>query len=200
VSRGVGLAVAAGLLAVVVALGVVLTRSDTRTAGTNFVRESGPVKQLSGGRRVCQDGELVPGDTAGVRLFVATRGRPLPPLHVDAESARGMVTAGFLPGGGREGHVTVPLKRVARTTLGSVVCIRARGSSKAVLYGTGGRVRLEWQRPGRESWIALMPTISHRFALGKANPFGGLLLALAALVALAAVGLGASLLVRELRT
>jgi hypothetical protein len=55
-----------------------------------------------------------------------------------------------------------------------------------VLYGTVDRVRLEWLREGRESWLDIVPAVAHRFGLGKPFMSGpGLLLLTVALLALA---------------
>ena len=77
------------------------------------------------------------------------------------------------------------------------VCVRLRAAGATVLYGAQGRVRFEWIRPGSESWFALLPTIAHRFGLGRATVAGSLLLPLAALVLLAAWAAAVRLLLRE---
>jgi hypothetical protein len=58
-------------------------------------------------------------------------------------------------------------------------------------------VRLAWLRPGSESRLALLPTVAHRFGLGKLNPFGPWLLAVAGLLMALAWFLALRLVVRE---
>lgn len=78
----------------------------------------------------------------------------------------------------------VRLTRVRRTLPGETICLVDRGS-RAVAFGgsvpdanfyvvldgkpVNGRIRVEYMRPGRESWFALIPTLSHRFSLAKAD-------------------------------
>ncbi len=58
-------------------------------------------------------------------------------------------------------------------------------------------MRFEWMRPGSESWFELLPTIAHRFALGRANLAGSLLLPFVALLLLAAWAVAVRLVLRE---
>jgi hypothetical protein len=71
------------------------------------------------------------------------------------------------------------------------------GGGRTVLYGAAGRVRLEWLRPGSESWLEVLPTVAHRFALGRWNPAGTLLLPALALLLVAAWIGAARLVLRE---
>ena len=79
-----------------------------------------------------------------------------------------------------------------------MVCLRLSATGRTVLYGSGGQVHLDWLREGEESWFALIPTIAHRMSLARANPFGSLLLPVAALLLLGAWLLTARVLMREL--
>ena len=190
--------VALGVAALVVALAVTLAGSAERQAGTNSVLETGQAAELTDGGENCQPGETIPADAGEVRLLVGTYGLPLPELTVTARLPDGTpVTSGRRPPGGREGYVDIPLRRVERTTAGAEVCIRAEGNPRTVLYGEGTAVNLNWLRPGRESWFALIPTVAHRFALGKASLFGSLWLLVVALVMVVACALALRLVLRE---
>lgn len=191
------IALAAAVVAALVALGVVLSDSKQRQAGSNYVPELAETQKLRGDDEYCQDGQTIPKDAAGVRLLVGTYGQPTPPLTVTVEAGGKEVTSGRLAGGGGEGHVEVPLRPVERTVAGARVCLHAAAKGRTVLYGTLEQVRFEWQRAGDESWFALAPTVAHRFSLAKANPFGGLLLPVAILLLVAAWVLAGRLLLRE---
>jgi hypothetical protein len=108
-----------------------------------------------------------------------------------------VLTEGRRPAGGPEGHVVIPLRRVEETTPGAEVCVAMNGGRRMVLYGQAPIVRLEWLRAGDESWYALIPTVAHRFALGKAAPFGSLWLVVASLLVLVAALVAVRLVLRE---
>jgi hypothetical protein len=192
--------VAVGVAVLLACVGVVLADAAPRRAGTNTITDVATVAQLRAGQRHCQNGETVPKDAASLRVLVATFGEPIPSLAVTVRDAEGrVVTGGHRVAGGREGLVAIPVRQVSRTTPNTEVCL-TRGAGHArrlVLYGEAPRIRLEWLRPGNESWYALLPTVAHRFSFGKASLFGPLwLLVAAALVVLAAL-VAVRVLVRE---
>ena len=190
--------VAAGFALLLVALAVTLLQSAPRSAGSNFVDEREEVTKLRGPDRLCQAGETLPADTAALRLLIGTYGRPAPMLRVVAGARGGrIVTSGQRPAGGPQGHVDIPVREVDRITPGLRVCVFVGSGGRTVLYGSAGHVRFEWLRPGSESWLELFPTIAHRFALGRWNPLGSLLLPAVALLLLAAWAATARLVLRE---
>ena len=70
-----------------------------------------------GRRRALPARRAVPADTSSVRILLGTYGRPTPAVEVHRHAAAaGAITAGSLPGGGREGHVVVPLAPVEQET------------------------------------------------------------------------------------
>lgn len=197
------LVLGAGVLAVLVAVGVVLAGSGQRQAGSNYVPEFGQALTIKGPGERCQAGQIIPGDTAALRLLLGTFNRPGPPLEVTVRADGKLLTSGRLPASRTPPteHVVVPLEPVEQTTPNATVCVtvRAEEDRRTVLYGTLGQVRFEWLRDGRESWVELLPTVLHRFALGKANPVGLWLLPVAALLLLLSIGVALSLAARELR-
>ena len=196
----VAAAVAAGAVALLAVLALVLTDSKPRQSGSNYVAELEPVAQVEGDGARCQRGVVLPADTASVRLLLGTYGRPTPTIVVRASDGGRTLTEGTLRGGGREGHVTVPLDPpVDSQTRARRVCVRVEGSGPTVLYGSGGTVRLEFVRPGSESWLDILPVVARRFGYGKANPFGSALIWVAGLVLLLAWIAAGRVLVRELR-
>jgi hypothetical protein len=191
--RGV---LAAGFALLLVAMAVTLARSEPRSAGANQVAELEEVVNLNGEGRHCKDGEIVPGEAASLRLLLGTYYRPSPELRVVVRADGRLVTSGRRPAGGPEGRVEIPLRPVSETTGPARVCIIV-GGGRTVLYGSGGRVRLEWMRAGSESWFELLLVVAHRFGLAKANPLGSLLLPFAALLLVAAWIAAARLVLRE---
>jgi hypothetical protein len=190
---------AGGFLLLLAAVVFLLSQSKPRQAGSNHVPEVAEVVKRGGSWQRCQDGETVPKDAARLRLLVGTYGRPTPELRVVARGPdRERVTSGSLPPGGHEGHVEIPVRRVGETQTDVRVCVSVSGSGRTMLYGAGEGLRLEWLRAGSESWFSLVPTVSHRFGLGKANPFGSWLLALGGLVLVAVSVATARLVLREL--
>ena len=195
----VGVVLAAGLAAVAVALVVLLAQSDRRQAGSNYVIESAEVAKLRGRAEHCQDGALIPADASALKLLVGTYGEPTPALRVTVRQDGTLVSSGALPAGRRQGTLIVPLRRSIDDTIGATqVCIATGPGRRVVLYGQSGLVRLEWLRPGRETWAALTPTIAHRFGLGKALT-GSWLIVLAAALLLAGWAVAVRLVLRELR-
>jgi hypothetical protein len=189
---------AAGFALLLVALAVTLAQSAPRSAGSNLVPELQQVVELRGPDRRCQGGEVVPAETGALRLLIGTYGRPAPALRVVIRRPGGRtVTTGALPAGGPEGHVDVPLGEVDRMQPGLRVCLFVGGPGRTVLYGAADRLRFEYLRPAGESWIELLPTIAHRFALGRWNPLGSLLLPALALLLVAAWAGTARLVLRE---
>ena len=194
---------AAGLLVVLVALAVVLLDSKSRQAGSNYVPEVAPTATLGRVDEHCEFEQVVPQDAGALKLLLGTFGRPSPPITVSVTAAGELVSSGRLDGGHPDGEVTVPIRDVPKLRSNARVCIKADGVSakrRVLLYGNGTLVRLEWARPGNESWFALIPTVAHRFGLGKPFVSGGWVLLAMALLLAAAWALALRLVIRELRT
>jgi len=190
--------VAGGFALLLVALAVTLLQSSPRSAGSNYVTELEEVAKLRGADRRCQDDESLPADTGALRLLIGTYGRPAPDLRVVVRRPGGqVVTSGALPGGGPEGHVDIPVRELDGGEGGVRVCVVVGEGGRTVLYGSAGRLHLEWLRPGSESWLELLPTVAHRFALGRWNPLGSLLLPAVALLLIATWFGAARLVLRE---
>jgi hypothetical protein len=166
-----------------------LLHSEPRYAGSNAVRAAQVVTELAPRRTICQKGELIPKDASTVEVSVATGGQPGPPLAAELRTKGGRVLArGTTVGGYRDGVIGVPIGVVRKTIEHVDVCLRSTAPGTAQLYGQGnaegrlevnrhaapGILRLAYKRPGSETWLALAPTIAHRFAQAKtrvATPF-----------------------------
>jgi hypothetical protein len=204
--------VAAGLLAIIVAAAVTLLHSSPRRAGTNLTSDAGYGIALGAGQRLCEAGELLPGDTAGLKLDANTGGLPGPALEATINGPRGPVSAGRLKAGWRSGRVVIEVSRVADTLSGATVCLRNAGTSQVAFGGSvpdsgffvelagkplSGRLRIEYMRPGRESWLELLPALAHRFSLAKADLVRHWAAGAALVLMLVAVGLAALGLLKE---
>jgi hypothetical protein len=189
--------VGGGVLALLVALAVVLTGSAPRRSGSNYVPADVFVTPISPGQAICQEGEEVPADTGSLRMTLGSYFRPGPALRVQGRRADGtLVMSGGLPAGWREGIVSIPVRRVNRQVQGVQLCVIDAGSGRIAVGGDvpylgeqvrvvsaaaatrgaaasapgrsiGARMRVDYLRPGSESWLSLASTISHRFSLAK---------------------------------
>jgi hypothetical protein len=180
----VRLVVVIGSLALLIAGLVTLLQRAPRRAGTNLTANTGFVIPLEAGELLCEPGELVPGDTGALRLSISSGAVPGPRLDATIEAAGRRLAAGDLASGWRSGTVTIPISHVRTTEQGATVCIVNHGASRISIGGSvpdanfymaiggkplSGRMRIEYMRPGSESWLALLPTLAHRFALAKAD-------------------------------
>jgi hypothetical protein len=176
--------VTVGLAAIALAALAILAQSAPRRAGTNLTANTGYVIALAPGGQLCEPGELVPGETGALRLSADSGPRPGPRLELTMADARGQIAAGGVAGGWRSGTLTIPISHVSETRQGVQVCLVNRGSEQVSFGGSvpdanfyvvlagkplSGRLRIEYMRPGSESWLSLLPTLAHRFSLAKAD-------------------------------
>jgi hypothetical protein len=182
--------VAVGLCAIAVAFAVMLLGSSPRRSGSDLTPNGAFVAVLGAGQQTCQGGEPLPADTSALQMTIGTYGAPGPPLRVVVTGADGRVlTSGGLPAGWRQGVVRIPVAHVATATQGTRVCLQdaeALGGTRTIALAgdlpdpgysmtvagrtvAGGRLRYDYMRPGSESWLALAPTLVHRFTLAKAG-------------------------------
>jgi hypothetical protein len=175
---------AVGLLALVVVAAIALSQSAPRRSGTNLTDDVGFVVPLAGGQRLCQPGELMPGDTGALRLAASVSGMGGPPLAVNIGGPHGPVSSGDLQAGWRSGRVSIPITRIAHAIPSVTVCVRNRGTRSVEFGGSvpdgtfivmldgralGGRIRIEYMRPGSETWLQLLSTLSYRVSLARSD-------------------------------
>jgi hypothetical protein len=204
---------AVGLVAIAVVFALILLNRDQRRSGTDLTPNGAFVAALGTGQQACQDGELLPADTAAVQITIGTYGRPGPPLRVAFTDPRGRVLAsGGLRAGWHQGVVRIPVARVSHASEGVRVCVRNAGPQTIALAGdlpdpgylmtvagktTGGRLRYDYMRPGRESWLQLLPTLVHRSTLGRSDLVRGWGWAAVLTLMLVAVALAIRTILRE---
>lgn len=206
------LVLAIGLIAIAGGGVAILARSEPRRSGTNLISDSGFVIPLAPGRQLCEPGELLPGDTGGLRLAADSGAYAGPRLSVHVFSPQGSVSSGELAPGWRSGAVLIPIRRVARTLPSAIVCLRNAGSRPVSFGGSapasgfvielagkpfGGRLRIEYMRPGSESWLSLLPALVHRFSLAKSDIVRHWSWIAVLVLMLLAVGLATSIVLRE---
>jgi len=181
---------AVGVCALIAALLLALLHREPRRSGTNLTPPAVFILGLTSGKQACQSAEILPADTAAIQLTAGTYGRPGPPLEANVYGRGGRVlTSGRLAGGWHQGFVRIPVRRVAAAHGETEVCIRelrAGGGKRPIalagnhplpglniqVAGTtleAARLRVDYLRPGGESWYELLPAIVHRFSLAKAG-------------------------------
>jgi hypothetical protein len=195
-----------GLAALLVGIVIDASGSARRQSGSNLWGDPLVVATLQPGQRLCQPA-LLPGDTDAVRVRASTGN----PLRLDAAVLRrgATLTSGSVAAPAGERHVQIPLKRVDHTVFSTQVCVVNRGPAQVSLWGFPtppklaptvdgkkqlGAVRFQFTRPGSESWWQLLPTLWHRYGVGKSSWVGSWTMLLTALLTL----LGSALVVRTL--
>lgn len=187
------LAAAAGGLIIAVMLLAVLTDSRPRLAATNTrVLASGVALTVAPGLERCQDGEFVPHEASRIRLYVSTPdGRAGPPLDIAIRDPAGrLATSARVPAGYRPGFLDATIPRPRQDVAPGSFCLRNVGTTPVTFAGnftginpaafnpdevkpaSGEGIRVDYFRPGRESWLELAPEIAHRFATFKPSFFG----------------------------
>ncbi len=202
-----------GLGVVVLVFAVLLSQRDHRRSGSDRTPNEAFATVLNGGQATCQEGELLPADTAAVEMTIGTYGKPGPPLRVTFTGPHGeALTTGGLPAGWRQGVVRIPIARWSRPTEGVWACLTDTGQQPITVAGAvpdpgyimdvagakvEGRLRYDFMRAGRESWLELLPTIAHRSTFAKSDLVRHWAWAAALLLMILSVALAARTIVRE---
>lgn len=205
-----------GVMLVLGLLVLEMSGSAQRTVGSDRVGVPVFSATVPGGGTICQTASSLPDEAGAVRLLVGTYGRPLPQLGLRITDTAGRTVAvGSLAGGGKQGFVTVPLSRPARTDGRVIACLRVGGSSKVAIGGQSGPINagselvngrpetgvisLLYLHGASQTWWQLLPELSKRFGLGKASFFGTWTLPVLILILVAVWTATLRLLARELR-
>jgi len=186
--RAAGWVAAVGVVALLVVFGLALAAREPRLSGTDYTPPAAFVTALQPGQRACQGSELLPADTAAVRLTLGTYGRPGPRVTLTATGPAGRpLTRGVLAAGWHQGVVSIPVRHVSSATNNVRICVGVAPAPRASAIALGGNVepgeeveidgrsfrgvrfRVDYLRPDRESWYELLPTIAHRFSIAKAG-------------------------------
>jgi hypothetical protein len=173
------------------------------------------VATVDGGRRVCQQDELLPAGSGALRLRVGTFGRPGPPLEVTLQAGngapprRGRVAAGWV-----EGDVVIPYPVVRIDEGAARVCVRNDGTERVVVAGspagpdaariaggkrTQGRMWLSYLRPSARSWWSETGAVATRAGIARDALPGGWTLWLWLAATLVVIGGAVAIVLRAAR-
>jgi hypothetical protein len=207
----VKLALTAGVLGTIVALGFVLSGSPLNIAGTNGVHAYSSIAQVSGGQKSCQPGGTLPKATSAIRVSLSANVGPQVELTVLSGSR--IITKGSRAAGwGVDESITVPVKPMPRAVHNIRVCtslgptiedVQINGSPVGVKAANGKVIRtvwlrMEYMRPAHKSWLSIAPSIAERIGFGRA-PSGTWIVYLVGAIIIAIAALASRLILWEVR-
>jgi hypothetical protein len=198
------------LLAAILATLAHETVPRTGTNGTNY---ESSLSVVQAGTRVCQREELLPADTAAVRLIVPAQLSPGPRLRIELRRRGRLLARTSGVADARHRFVVAPIPRTTRDVEGVTLCYTVGANAGLVAVaagesppGTGtltiegvskeSAIPIEYLRGGPESWWSQLPTIVRRIAIGKGDWGGAWVAWAAAACVLCALALGSAALWR----
>ena len=172
------ISLAVGLALTATGIGVVMAQSPAVVARTNGVSIRGSIAEVSSAYEACQSGEVLPSGTTAIRLSLEAMFGPTVRLRVLRDGV--VLTRGTQAAGWSRQSVTVPVKALARTATGVSVCIAITPKDELVyLKGSpaagapssqaDGEIRIEYLRPGSQSWWTLASAVARRMSFGRAT-------------------------------
>lgn len=182
-SRSVKITLAAGLTVLATAIAAVLSQSPLTVLATSSTPANEALAVVDHSVDACQQGERIPKGTTAIRLSLGAFIGPA--VAVTAISGAHIVAFGERGSGWDGQTVTVPVGTVSRTVSPVKICfaIPVLGNEQLTIFGTparratadtgtrdapAGRLRIEYLRPARSSWLALLPSVTKHMALGRA--------------------------------
>jgi hypothetical protein len=206
-ARRVRIAVAVGLVLLVVALAVVLSQSPLTVAGTNGVVANPRTLTAEPGSTVCAPAGTLPAGTSAIRLSLV--GNAGPSVKLTARSGIETIASGERAAGwGIAESLTVPVNRVGAATPNTEICLTFGRTVEAIAINgslvrtaAGGEVpsfRVEYLQTGSNSWWSLLSSVADRMGRGHAPSGTWIVFLLIALMISVAV-LVSRLILRELR-
>jgi hypothetical protein len=202
----------------VLAVGVIATlaRSEPRRSGSNGAQPSAVIAQAAGGGKLCQLGTTLPAGTTSLHAqMTPAEAATGPAVVVTLRQGARVLDRVPMAAGWRGIELVVPIARTAHDHEDVDVCVSvARGPGGVAAIGdraapgtgaltldgrpVGAAMRVDWYRPGSESWWALAATVMTRIGRGHGG-WGGPWVAWAALaLVLAAATLAIGLAWRAL--
>jgi hypothetical protein len=205
--RRVRVALAVGLLLLLVALAVVLSQSPLTVAGANSVPVIRRILIVPPGGTACTPAGTLPAGTSAIRLSMF--GNAGPHVQLTARSGPEVVASGERAAGwGITESLTVPVNRVGEERPNTEVCVKLGPGIEPVAFnGALGRnatnpevrgFRVEYLQPGSKSWWSRASGVAERIGRGHA-PSGTWIVFLLIALMIAVAALAAQLVIRELR-
>jgi hypothetical protein len=211
---GVKIALAAGLTLLAIGIGLTLLRSPLSVAATDkppgLLEEQ--LSRTRSGTRYCQPGETLPRDTSVIRIGLSASLGPHVSLVVSSKGRT--ITRGEADSGWTGWVLAVPVRPLPRAISGVTICAsfrvahetlvllgkktRAADSASGDGRSLGGRMSIEYLRPGGSSWASLVSSVARNMGLGRAWAGMGIVLVALALLA-AVVVLASSFVLLEMR-
>jgi hypothetical protein len=207
----VRIALAICLALTAIAVGVSLARSPLVRAGTDWTPLPTEVDATYAPVTVCQSEEVLPKSTTVIRMSLLSLLGPR--VKLQALVGGRVVTSGEIGYGWTGTVVAIPVRPVARSYSHVTICfslakrqqlVNFRGDNTtrapAVSNGTQilpGRIRIEYLRPDRASWLSLALPTARRIGLTIGGGAGIVLIPFVLL--LTAASLSSWLLMRDLR-
>lgn len=210
--RSVRIALATALALLGAALVLVLAQSPMTVAASDKVRgEEAPIASTTKSATYCQRHESLPAGTTAVRVWLDAAAGPR--VSVVVYSAGRAIAGGSRGSNWIGSSVTVPIEPLGGTRSDTTVCVSFRLRDETVIVqgapapaaaaardgsrALGGRMWIEYLRPGTRSWLSLATEVARRMGLGRAA--AGTWVVLAALSLLAgAIVVSLRMLLREL--
>ena len=128
---------AGGLVALLCVLAVILSGHRLQIASTDRVPNGQFASIIDHDQRLCQQGEIVPAETAALRMTIGDYNKPSPPLRIgitEPASSPGAhslkISSGLIAAGWRQGVVVLPISPV-RHEVASRTWARIRSPSAA---------------------------------------------------------------------
>jgi hypothetical protein len=205
--RRVRVALAVGLLLLVVALVVVLSQSPLTVTGTNSVPVNRRTIVVAPGSTGCTPAGTLPAGTSAIRLSVV--GNAGPHVKLTALSGPEVVASGERASGwGVTESLTVPVNRVSEDKPNTEICLKfGPGVEPVAMNGAlvknaaGVEVpgfRVEYLQSGSKSWWSLASGVAERMGRGHA-PSGTWIVFLLIALMIAVAALASQLIIREVR-
>lgn len=210
----VGTALVAGVALIVVACAWTLSRTPQVIARSNYAFTHTTIAATKTAAGACQGKETLPRGTSAIRLaLTAVVG---PEVEIKVRSGSRLLATGKRGAGWEGGSVTVPVHSAsaARSWAPVSVCfsltqlngfvemlgVRTHRNSAIGQEGKPlpGRLRIEYLRPGGESWWSMALATARRLGLGRAAS-GTWNALLVGTLASALIALSCWLVMRELR-
>jgi hypothetical protein len=188
--RSFAITLGVGLTLLAIALVATLSQAAPRRMGTNKIGTDEVFGATRGGGTFCQRYEQIPAGTGAIRISLfGVGGERAPPVRVTVADGSRTLARGARPASHPRPSelIVVPLQTVLAHEATGRVCVTL-GSSGGQLGLVGqatdskfaartgreplsGRLRIEYLRPGRESWWSFASTVAHRIAIG--HPLAG---------------------------